>query len=238
MDGTRFAAAAAQCDNGLVEPSETCDQGSFEGVSLNGDTCCDASCQLVDPDGDLSCSRYDNCPDVTNLDQADTDFDGVGDACDPDQGAPDSLLIERVRVHYSDPTRATLSVKASYPGSADPPWLIHVDSVLCNGLVLSIHSRGTYQELYRNLVCKVRPGKSVCKSEVDGLRLLVKTRQRPGSDVRFDLVLKHADFCSPGAMPPVRLTLVHAGGSRTGAATRCEIRATATGNVYKTTCTP
>ena len=24
----------------------------------------------------------DNCPDTTNLDQADTDMDGVGDACD------------------------------------------------------------------------------------------------------------------------------------------------------------
>src|SRR5262245_20962115 len=35
MDGTRFDAADAECDNGLVEPSETCDQGSFDGVSMN-----------------------------------------------------------------------------------------------------------------------------------------------------------------------------------------------------------
>ena len=38
---------------------------------------------LVDPDGDGIDSSSDNCPDVANVDQADADADGLGDACDP-----------------------------------------------------------------------------------------------------------------------------------------------------------
>jgi hypothetical protein len=35
-----------------------------------------------DTDGDGVCNANDNCPDVANADQADSDGDGVGDACD------------------------------------------------------------------------------------------------------------------------------------------------------------
>ena len=37
-----------------------------------------------DPDGDGVPSSEDNCPEVSNSSQADTDGDGLGDACDPD----------------------------------------------------------------------------------------------------------------------------------------------------------
>ena len=39
-----------------------------------------------DPDGDNVRTRDDNCPDEANPDQADSDGDGVGDACDQDSG--------------------------------------------------------------------------------------------------------------------------------------------------------
>jgi len=39
-----------------------------------------------DVDGDGICERRDNCPNHPNADQADTDADGTGDACDPDIG--------------------------------------------------------------------------------------------------------------------------------------------------------
>ena len=42
-----------------------------------------AAC-YVDGDGDTIPDPLDNCPGLTNLDQADYDFDRTGDACDPD----------------------------------------------------------------------------------------------------------------------------------------------------------
>ena len=36
-----------------------------------------------DSDGDKVSDRQDNCPDVPNKDQQDSDGDGVGDACSP-----------------------------------------------------------------------------------------------------------------------------------------------------------
>ena len=46
----------------------------------------------LDPDGDGVATIDDNCPDVANADQLDTDGDGLGDACDSDDdddGMPD-----------------------------------------------------------------------------------------------------------------------------------------------------
>ena len=54
----------------------------------------------IDPDGDgvdsgsaSGASVQDNCPNVPNANQLDTDVDGAGDACDPDDdsdGVPDA----------------------------------------------------------------------------------------------------------------------------------------------------
>lgn len=39
---------------------------------------------ITDTDGDTIEDAVDNCPSVSNRDQVDTDFDGLGDLCDPD----------------------------------------------------------------------------------------------------------------------------------------------------------
>ncbi len=42
-----------------------------------------AQAQCTDPDNDGVCSSLDNCPDVFNPSQANSDGDAYGDACDP-----------------------------------------------------------------------------------------------------------------------------------------------------------
>ena len=46
---------------------------------------------IVSDDGDSTPRAIDNCPDVYNHSQADTDGDGIGDECDPTHGVPDWL---------------------------------------------------------------------------------------------------------------------------------------------------
>ena len=58
------------------------------------DICFDGAC-VADTDQDGVGELDDNCPDVSNPDQADADGDGIGDACDPDadtdsDGVPNS----------------------------------------------------------------------------------------------------------------------------------------------------
>jgi hypothetical protein len=56
--------------------------------SISVESTSDANVEVVGPcqdaDGDLIDDRVDNCPLVANFDQRDTDHDGLGDACDPD----------------------------------------------------------------------------------------------------------------------------------------------------------
>ncbi len=52
-------------------------------IDFVGDT--EEECPVgTDPDGDGICDEVDNCPEVSNPDQTDTDGDGIGDACEED----------------------------------------------------------------------------------------------------------------------------------------------------------
>lgn len=52
----------------------------------------DAGVDPLDQDGDGTPDEQDNCADVINADQVDTDFDGAGDVCDPRPEIPDYTL--------------------------------------------------------------------------------------------------------------------------------------------------
>ncbi|TNF38591.1 MAG: hypothetical protein EP329_00140 [Deltaproteobacteria bacterium] len=54
----------------------------LEGCANAGEDCDDTLNNTSDVDGDNACDDVDNCVGVQNIDQADTDADGAGDACD------------------------------------------------------------------------------------------------------------------------------------------------------------
>jgi hypothetical protein len=68
----------AQAKSGTTVVTEECTPGG------GGDPCDDLG---GDADGDGICDDEDNCPDVANADQTDSDGDGIGDACDT-EGPP------------------------------------------------------------------------------------------------------------------------------------------------------
>jgi sugar lactone lactonase YvrE len=94
----------------------------------------------VDTDGDGVVDATDNCPNVANLDQADADGDGQGDACDSDDdndGIPDAsdscpvqfantadgcppFSLDAVTPNHAGPSIATITLKgAALTGSLD-----------------------------------------------------------------------------------------------------------------------
>jgi len=64
-----------------------CDDDDDNDGTPDGDDACpfDRN-EDTDSDGDGICDNADNCPSVSNADQADTDGDGMGDACDDSDG--------------------------------------------------------------------------------------------------------------------------------------------------------
>ncbi|HEY8516919.1 MAG TPA: hypothetical protein VIS07_15525 [Candidatus Binatia bacterium] len=106
--------APATCGNGVVEPTEDCDDGNV--VAGDG---CDSACAIepcflcrgapstctgdaTDADGDGVCDSIDVCAATPDVAQRDSDGDGVGDACDGCPFAPDSAQTNTDRDRRGD----------------------------------------------------------------------------------------------------------------------------------------
>jgi len=236
VTGTRFA-GPAECGNAVTEPGETCDEGD-----ANGGDCCSSTCQIVDPDGDLICTLGDNCPTTSNVDQSDVDHDGTGDACDPDQaGADGPLSFDQLRLTASA-NRQRLLLRAKYPGPLEIPRSVEITGLQCGDILLSQQSPlFAWRVLWTSLECQATPARVRCESATDvvsspQLSVALTPDREPGW-VRMKLQIRDPGFCSPGALPPVRATVLHDQGSRSGAIASCKVNNPAA-NAWVVNCKP
>ena len=70
------------CDDECDAIGLPCDDGDPCTINDALNANCNCKGELLDTDEDGICDLEDNCPDVYNPDQLDSDFDGLGDACD------------------------------------------------------------------------------------------------------------------------------------------------------------
>jgi hypothetical protein len=237
MDGIRFGGPAT-CGNGLVEPGERCDQGTVGGVSLNGDQCCSATCDLVDPDGDLVCSRFDDCPVTPDAEQADSDHDGIGDACDPGLAPEGPLEIRRLQHRYSPQRRGSLRIDVSYAGVVEVPSVIEVGPVECGDVLLSTLARSReLQGLWEGRTCSAHATSAKCVSRFEDSTMRINVRRAGVGGVRLKVALSKISYCTPGIVPPAHVGILHSGGSRGGSSADCVARPTAGGG-FLTECKP
>ncbi len=71
-------------NDGTANAQDACPSGALSGADLDGDGCKDS--EDPDDDNDAVLDASDSCPQVANADQADSDGDGIGDACDSSAG--------------------------------------------------------------------------------------------------------------------------------------------------------
>jgi hypothetical protein len=73
--------------------------------------------ERADPDIDGIVTKRDNCPLVANADQADSDNDGFGDACDPGENVRPTVTLLKPRMHetFRGNTDIVLRAEANDP---------------------------------------------------------------------------------------------------------------------------
>ncbi|MFC2015269.1 putative metal-binding motif-containing protein, partial [Chloroflexota bacterium] len=125
------------CD-GEIDEGGVCDSDG-DGVPDRDDGCpndagktepgaCGCGTPDTDSDGDGEADCVDNCPDKANPDQTDTDYDGLGDACDP--------VIAKVDINPNSLQLGSKSNKNSITGFIQLLEDVDVNEIIVETVVL------------------------------------------------------------------------------------------------------
>jgi hypothetical protein len=156
------------CGDGVRDPGEPCDDGAANGTNQ----CCDASCALVDPDGDRVCTAVDDCPNDYNPDQE--------DVC--------TLPLTKFSARIDFPKKPDTS-KVGLTATLTDPDASTVTAIPA----LRIVEPGNYDRTIADLVCVRKRGLLQCRTPDKNGTVKIKTRK---TDVILQVKLKHA------AVPP------------------------------------
>jgi hypothetical protein len=143
FDATKIAPGLCGCGtpdtDSDMDGTPDCTDGCDFDATKTGPGVCGCGVPDTNMDGDTLADCQDNCPGVTNQDQADSDMDGTGDACevaclegdiDP-KGVGDG---DRDLIDYIVGRRTLLGILASHPRDADCGDL-HPGSITCDQAV-------------------------------------------------------------------------------------------------------
>ena len=166
----------------------------------------------ADADGDGHCDWADVCPLVADPDQADTDGDGLGDACDLACPAGLELTRPRLVLGLRDGPHDKLDVQGSFaaPAVLDPVAngiALHLESGVTNVLDVQLGGPGAPAQF-------VARGAGYSYRDPSGAAAgIVKAELRRAAGGVFKLVVSGREMSLDGASPPALRLLVDLGTS-------------------------
>jgi hypothetical protein len=104
---------------------------------------------VLDGDGDGLVDNQDNCPGVPNLSQEDADHDGYGDACDPGDAIPPSVVITSPGAGSIFPEGGDLTISAE---ASDSDGTILGIRFYASGVFIGGDMTAPYQISWKNVL--------------------------------------------------------------------------------------
>jgi hypothetical protein len=211
--GTPVTCLGNQCNNSAcAEPSGTCvttPKPNGTGCTATPDTCTvPDTCQAGictdggggDPDGDGICSQNDNCPTVANPGQQDLDNNGVGDACDANDGSLNLTQAKFKRDTNPANHNGSVQLKGDFINFGGPTYVFTAATAL--GISLQVHDNlGNSQAFtWPTGSCVGSTKKITCKSTDKTSQAKFKQFGPPGQ-WKFVIKLKRRTLAGPFEKP-------------------------------------